>query len=109
MGVEACLDCEGVVADSAVVCPHCGSKANYEKRNQPSAEEAAKINAERARIEAESERQDKRFMWGCGTMIFAVLLIISIAIVQSMGEEDDRYYTPAEKFEIIEQGGYFDD
>ena len=96
MGVEECLDCGGVVADTAETCPHCGSRANYEKRNKPSAEEMARIKA------AEKEAKLKTNI-GCGVLI-AIVIILSVILGLTSGGED-REYSPSEKLEMIEKYG----
>ncbi len=103
MGVEECLDCGGVVADTAVTCPHCGSKANFGKRNQPSAAEMM-----RARVaEEKAELAKKKTNIGCGALI--VIVIIIIGIIVGTYESEEKQYTPAEKLELIEKYGGFDD
>lgn len=99
MGVEKCLDCGGVVADTAETCPHCGSRANFEKRNQPSAAEIARIKA----AEEAAKLSQKRTNIGCGVVL--VLFIIFVASCIALVGDEDREYSPSEKLEMIEKYG----
>ena len=90
MGVEACDDCGGQVADSAETCPHCGSNANHLRRLKPLQEEEAK------RLEALERSANK----GCLIVVLVVAaLVLGLVIWAALAPEEE--YSPAYKRCIV--------
>ena len=85
MGVEACDDCGGQVADSAETCPHCGSNANHLRRIRPLQEEEAKNEQQ------EKKAKEKKAQRGCLITVIAMFALVGgcIAIGSGGGGSSD--------------------
>ena len=80
MGVEACDDCGGQVADTAETCPHCGSNANHLRRIRPLQEEEAKNQQQ------EEEAKKKATQRGCLIVVIAVLALVGGCVALMSGD-----------------------
>jgi hypothetical protein len=80
VGVEACDDCGGQVADSAETCPHCGSNANHLRRIRPLQEEEAK-NEQQKKEEAQKKTQR-----GCLITAVAIFALVGGCVAFGSGD-----------------------